>query len=154
VKDKYNISKAIFFALVGIFVLILAYFIIPAPIATRQALFPFAAVLAIVFVILGAALIFLTSKSKIERKQKVFLILTGAAPTIFLLCVILHNFVYGLFIYLFGEGFWDTIGLKDEPFFFFIAIFISPILFLVGMIGSLVMFIKKRKHHKKREKHL
>jgi len=149
-KDKYiHISKVIFYVLIVIFVLIVGYFAVPVPVSLKRVLFPFVAVLAIIFFILGVTLIFLTLKSKAERKLKVFLILTGASAVGFLLSVILHNFIYGLFIYWFGEGFWDKIGLRDEPFFFFIAIFVCPILFLVGMIGSLVMFIRKRKYHKK-----
>ena len=139
-----NILAAIFWVLVVIFIAIATYFAVPVTVSTKQALFPFAAVLAIVFFLLGVALIFLTLKEKVEKKLKVFLILTGASSTGFLLSVVLHNFIYGLFIVLFGQDFWTRIGLADEPVFFIIAIFICPIVFLVGAIGSIVLFIKKK----------
>ena len=79
---------------------------------------------------------------------KKFLILTGASAVGFFLSVILHNLVYGLFIHLFGSGFWERIGLGDEPFFFIIAVFVCPIGFLVGAVGSIVLFIKERRGRK------
>jgi len=54
---------------------------------------------------------------------------------------ILHNLVYGLFILLFGEGFW---GEGDEAFFFIIALIVCPILFLIGTIGSFILIRKKK----------
>jgi len=133
-----------FWALVGIFILIATYFAVPTPVSIKKALFPFAAVLALVFFILGVALVFLTLKLKVERKLKKFLILTGASAAGFLLSVILHNALYGLFIYWFGSDFWDRIGVKDEPFFFIMAVFVCPIGFLVGAVGSATLFIKKK----------
>jgi len=41
--------------------------------------------------------------------------LTGVSATGMPVCVIVHNFVYGLFIALFGEEFWGPGG--DEPLF-------------------------------------
>jgi hypothetical protein len=59
----------------------------------------------------------------------------------FIISVFLHNAIYGLFIHFFGADFWDRTGVKDEPVFFFIAL-LSVVAFAVGVIGSLVMFIK------------
>lgn len=137
--------KAIFYTLVGIFILIANFFLIPSSVALKRTLFPFVAVLAFIFFVLGAILIFLTLKLKIKGKLKVFLILAGVAAVAILPSAILHNLVYALFVYLFGEGFWKGIGLAGEPFFFIIAIIVCPILFLVGAIGSVVLFIKERK---------
>jgi hypothetical protein len=78
-----------------------------------------------------------------DRKLKKYLILTAASVIGFVICVILHNVTYGLFIYLFGEDFWDKIGISDEPFFFLLAVFVCPILFLIGVVGSIVLIIKK-----------
>ncbi|GAG61024.1 unnamed protein product, partial [marine sediment metagenome] len=52
---------------------------------------------------------------------------------------------YALFILLFGADFWERIGIGDEPVFFILAIIVCPIAFLVGVIGSIVLFIKKKK---------
>lgn len=85
----------------------------------------------------------MTYKLKIKGKQKLFLILTGVAPVIALISVILHNFVYGLMIYLFGENFWGTGG--DEAFFFILALIICPIIFLISVIGNIVIMFRKIK---------
>ena len=74
-----------------------------------------------------------------------FLILTGASATGSLVSVFLHNAIYALFIEWFGVGFWERIGMGDEPFFFILATIICPIAFLVGAIGSIVLFIKKKR---------
>jgi len=58
---------------------------------------------------------------------------------------ILHNVIYGIFIYFFGEGFWERIGMSDEPLFFVLAVIICPIAFLVGIVGSIVLFVKRRR---------
>jgi len=78
-----------------------------------------------------------------DRKLKKYLILTAASIAGFVICVILHNVIYGLLIYLFGENFWDKIEISDEPFFFLLAVFVCPILFLIGVVGSIVLIIKK-----------
>jgi len=54
--------------------------------------------------------------------------------------VLLHNAIYALFIHFFGTEFWNG---GDEPFFFIMAIFVCPIGFLVGVVGSIVLAIKK-----------
>ncbi|MFH1592601.1 MAG: hypothetical protein ABIB47_04520 [Candidatus Woesearchaeota archaeon] len=145
-KDKpFFKSKSIFYILLGIFILLIIYFAVPALPTIRRALFPFAAILAFFFFILGTALIFYSLKLKAQKKLKIFLLLTGASAVGFLVFVLLHNLVYGLFIYLFGEAFWESIGMGDEPFFFILAIFVCPIVFLIGAIGSLILFHKKRK---------
>lgn len=140
-----NRLKIVFYTLVALFIVIISYFFIPSPLHLKRSLFPFMAVLAFAFFLLGGVLVFLTLKSKVKGWLKKFLILTGGSAAGFLISVILHNFVYGLFIYLFGAGFWDNIGLGDEPFFFILAIIICPLGFLVGAIGSIIILIKKRK---------
>ncbi|MCK4368633.1 MAG: hypothetical protein KAV68_03065 [Dehalococcoidales bacterium] len=99
-----------------------------------------------VFFLLGIALLVLTLKEKIGGTLKKFFLLTGASATGFFVFVLLHNLVYGLFIYFFGEGFWNG---GDEPFFFIMAIFVCPLGFLVGMVGSIVLSIKSLRPAKK-----
>ena len=140
-----KVISAIFWALVGIFVVIATYFAIPSPVSVKRGLFPFIAVLGIVFFLLGVALIVLTLKSKLKGKLKKFLLLTGISSAGFLVSVILHNFVYGLFIVIFGADFWSKIGVSDEPVFFIIAMFVCPIVFLIGVVGSIILFNKKRR---------
>jgi len=111
--------KGIFWALVGIFLLILSQIFVPAVRSLFKGsllfLVPFA-----VFFLLGVVLIFLTLKKKIKGKLKKFLILTGASAVGFFTSVLLHNLI-----------------LEEEPLFFLLAIVVCPIGFLVGVVGSM-----------------
>ncbi|MBA7685016.1 hypothetical protein ES703_93429 [subsurface metagenome] len=78
---------------------------------------------------------------KLSGKLRKFVILTGSSAVGFFVFIHLHNLVYGLFIHLFGEDFWNG---GDEPFFFIIAVFICPLGFIVGAIGSVVLAIRSR----------
>lgn len=140
------IPKVLLLALVVIAVLIAAYFFFPGPVSARRGLFPAVAVLAVIFALLGIALIVLAARVKADRMLKVFLILTGSAATGVVLCVILHNVLYGLLIYCFGDDFWDRVGVPDEPVFFILALFVCPALFCVGAIGSIVLLAGRGKH--------
>jgi len=60
---------------------------------------------------------------------KIFLIVAAASLAVFILSAFLHNIVSGL------------LG-TEEPVFFFIAIILAPLGFAVGLIGSLVIFVK------------
>ena len=75
------------------------------------------------------------------KRLKTFLLITGISLAAFIISVFLHNAIYGLFIYFFGADFWDRIGITDEPVFFIIAL-LAVVAFVVGLIGSLVIFIK------------
>ena len=134
-----KLSWSIFLALVGIFVVIASVFIIPPARELLMGLL-FITISGAVFLLLGVALIVLTVKEKVGGRLKKFLILTGASAAGFFVSILLHNFVYGLFIYWFGADFWNG---GDEPFFFIMAIFVCPVGFLVGVVGSIVLAIKR-----------
>ena len=141
---KGKLSWLIFWALIGVFVAIACVFFIPALRELVMGLL-FLIISGAVFTLLGGALIYLTVKEKVRGMLKGFLILTGACAAGFFISFLLHNAIYGLFIHFFGADFWDRIGLGDEPFFFFMAIFVCPIGFLVGAVGSIVLGIKNRR---------
>lgn len=63
------------------------------------------------------------------RMLKTFLLIAGIALGAFIISVFLHNALSGLF------------GV-EEPVFFCIAVFVAPLALAVGLIGSLVVFIK------------
>ena len=75
------------------------------------------------------------------KMLKTFLLVAGISLGAFIISVFLHNAIYGLFIHWFGEDFWNRIGMGDEPVFFIIAL-LSAVALVVGIIGSLVIFIK------------
>ena len=125
---------SVFWALVGVFVIVVSMiFISPAmrllmPVGVIPAIFLPAI---IVFFLLGAALLFLTVKTKVGRILKKFLLLTGASAVGLPVFVLLHNVVSGLFNI-------------EEPVFFIMAVFVCPIAFLVGVVGSIILASKNK----------
>jgi hypothetical protein len=102
-------------------------------------------ILGSLFFLLGLALIILTARAKLDKIFKIFLLLTGSSAVGVFVSILLHGVIYGLFILVFGEGFWDRIGMPDEPFFFIMAIFVCPLGYLVGTVGSIVLSIRRGK---------
>jgi len=139
-----KLSWSIFWALVGVFIVVASVFFIPVFRDLLRGSLLFLSPI-VVFFLLGVALIFFTVKEKAGGLlKKVFLILTGASAAGFFVFILLHNAVYGLFIHFFGIGFWDRIVPGgDEPVFFIMAIFVCPIGFLVGAVGSIVLAIRR-----------
>ncbi len=142
-KTKYKTITTVLGGLIGIFLILISYFVIPIPNAIRRKLFPIVVILGLAFFVLGVVLIILTLKKKVKGKLKWFLLMAGISSAAVLPSVILHNFVYGLFIYLFGEGYWERIGMGDELFFFILALIVCPIVFLAGSAGSVVLLARK-----------
>ena len=91
--------------------------------------------------VIGVPLIVLTIKRVEKGLLKIFLLTVGASLTGFPVFALLHNLVYGLFIHFFGADLWNG---GDEPFFFILAVFICPLGFIVGAIGSIVLAIRGR----------
>jgi len=63
------------------------------------------------------------------KMLRTFLLVVGISFAAFIISVFLHNALSGLFN-------------VEEPVFFIIAVFITPLAFAVGIIGSLVIFLK------------
>lgn len=127
--------KPIFYSLIGIFILILLFFIIPFEDEVRRPLFLVAAILGLLFLALGITLAILARKEK--GKLRIFLMLTGISAIAPLLFTILHNFFYALAIAF------ENLSFIFEPLHavsFIISIIIAPIAFLVGIIGTLILW--------------
>jgi hypothetical protein len=99
--------------------------------------------------LLGLVLIIFTLKKEVGGLLRKFLLLSGFSLAGFFVFVLLHNLIYGLFIYFFGQDFWIKTGIGDEPFFFILAVIVCPIGLLVGLIGTIVLLIKKKREEKK-----
>lgn len=138
------IPKTLVITLAVIAVLIVGYFLVPCPISVRRNMFPFVAILTLVFAMLGVVLMVVAARMRGNRTLKIFLLVSGSSAAGVLLCAVLHNVVYGLMIHWFGAGIWDRLGLADEPVFFVLALFVCPTLFFVGEIGSVVLFLRKK----------
>ena len=140
---KRKLTWSIFWALVGIFVVIVSVFFIPA---ARELLmgFLFIIISGAAFFLLGVALIILTVKEKVRGTLKKFLLLTGASAAGFFVFVFLHNAFYGLGIM---TSHITVLSRSMEVFhvaFFIMAILVCPIGFLVGAIGSVTLRILTR----------
>ena len=98
----------------------------------------------IVFSLLGLALTFLTVREKIEGTLKKFLILTGASSAGFFISVFLHNAFYALGIIASQIIVLRYLMEALNVAFFIIATLVCPLGFLVGVVGSIVMLVKKR----------
>jgi len=78
----------------------------------------------------------------INPRRKKFLILIGASLVGFLVSVLLHNFLYGLSVISQHIFLLSRLAEILHAFFFLVAIFVCPIAFIVGVIGS-IAFSKK-----------
>jgi len=129
--------KLIVLALAGIFLLWSSAILLPP---VRQILYGTVfKIMGVSFLILGGLLIYTTLINKnIAGRLKIFLLITGGSVVGILTASILHNLLYALFIYP-NKG--------DEPVFFIIATVVCPLLFLIGIIGS-VFYLSKRRNAK------
>lgn len=99
----------------------------------------------IIFSLLGTLLVFLVLKQDVQGKLRKYLLLTGVSATSFFIFVFLHNVFYGL-----GVMSRNIVLLKYlmeifHVIFFIIALLVCPLIFLIGSIGSITIFIKMRK---------
>lgn len=131
-----SIIKKVLISLIIIFILILTFFLLQS---FDINLFPIAAVLGALFLILG---IYLTILSKKETgRLKTYLMITGLSASTPLLSVILHNLFYGLGIAFPNlSTFFEILHVG----FFLLALIVAPVLFLIGIIASMVQIYKKK----------
>jgi hypothetical protein len=127
-----------FWALVGVFVIIICFFAISAFNEQFRGLWflsPFA-----LFFLLGIALLVFSLRGRARGGLKKFFLLTGASAAGILVSIVLHNLVYGLFEHFAGADFWNG---GDEFFFFTLAVIVCPLGFLVGIVGTIVLGVKR-----------
>ena len=132
-----------FWALIGAFLLIVSQFFIPVvkELISGSIVFllPF-----VIFSVFGIVLMFLTLKQKIDGILKKFLILTGASATGFFVFVFLHNMFYALGVVTNQIPILSFIMGVFHVVCFIIAIFVCPLGFVIGAIGTIVAFTKKK----------
>lgn len=126
---KGKLIWTIFWTMVVFFVAIVSTMVSPA---IRASMPYFMLTAWIVFAGLGAILLRLTVKAKATGTLKKFLLLTGASAVGFPVFAVLHNVVSGLLNF-------------EEPVFFFLAVIVCPIGFLVGAVGTIVIAGKNRR---------
>jgi len=142
-SQKESVLTLMFYTLVAVFVSAVSIIFIPAFRGFISGTFMI--ISGVILVILGSVLIGLTLVQKVEGKLKKFLVLTGASAAGFFVFAILHNIFYGL-EQITGHIAILSYSMKAlEVIFFLIAIFACPIGFLIGVIGTIIIFNKKRK---------
>ncbi len=144
-KNEIKFLKIALWASIISFVLILSLIFLPVPSSIKRTFFPFTAILIFILFVFGIFFIVLAYKSKkIKGILKKYLLITGFSSSGILVGIILHNFFYRILIYLFGKNFWIHLGLKDEPIFFILGLFVCPLIFIIGITGSIIQ-LKKQK---------
>jgi len=143
ISQKESVLRVTFYLLVAVFILAISIIFIPVFRGLVSGIFMI--ISGIILVMLGSILIGLTLVQKVEGKLKKLLILTGVSAAGFFVFSLLHNIFYGL------EQVTGHITILSYPMkafeviFFLVAIFACPIGFLIGVIGTIIMFNKKRK---------
>jgi hypothetical protein len=83
------------------------------------------------------------------RKARNYLVLLIASIGGFFISILLYNIVHGLFQHWWGVDFWGKTITGDEFLFFSIAVFICPVAFIIGAVGSITLAIKNAIHRDK-----
>ena len=142
-SQKESVLRVTFYLLLAVFVLAISIIFIPAFRGFISGTFMILS--GIILILLGGYLIALTLKQKVEGKLKKYLILNGASAAGFFVFAFLHNIFYGLAQITSHITVLSYLMKAFEVAFFLIAIFACPTGFLIGVIGTIVMFNKKRK---------
>lgn len=95
------------------------------------------------FCLLGIILLLLVLREKEGGKLKKFLLLTGASAAGFFVFVILHNVFYAINFLTKDIFILNYLMQGLYVLFFFIAVPICPIVFLIGLIGSVRLLMRK-----------
>jgi len=142
-SQKRNTLIIMFYLVIIVFVITVGMLLVPG--LRGYINIAFVIISGIILVILGSILIGLTLVQKVEGKLKKFLILTGASAAGFFVFALLHNIFYALGQVASHITILSYLMKALEVIFFLTAIFACPIGFLIGVIGTIVMFNKKRK---------
>jgi Co/Zn/Cd efflux system component len=80
------------------------------------------------------------ARKQLAGSVRFFATLAAMAPICFLLLVVLHNGVWWL-----STRLWGPPGV-EEPVFFLAAVIGCPVMLLVGVVGALVVAVRRRGH--------
>ncbi|MBW2970747.1 hypothetical protein KY320_01150 [Candidatus Woesearchaeota archaeon] len=134
----------IIFILLAIFFTIIIGFIF-FPLDSKFNFFGLIAALAFISFFLGIALIILTIKSDIKCKPRAYLLMTGASIAGILSFSILHNLLYAMEILTTNIPIIPNIFGFIHGFSFIMAVLVCPIGFVIGIIGTITLTLKKTK---------
>ncbi len=142
---KQKLSIRLFYSLVIVGVMVISQFFIPP---LQELLHGFIFLIpSIIFSLLGLALLITAVRENVKKKDRrlrKYFILTGVFSTGFFICILLHNFFYGLGILAKDITILRYLMEGLHVTFFLISTIVCPIGFLVGVIGSIILLAKKR----------
>lgn len=138
--DLKCVSKWLYWGLVVSFLLVVFFFLPLAEPFFR----PFVFVAWILFFVLGLAYVWITLKCKFKGLRKKYMLLTGSSAAGFVAFVILHNLFYALEHISSCASVLQFIFRFLEVGFFFIALLVCPIGFIIGMVSILVLDFAKK----------
>jgi hypothetical protein len=100
-------------------------------------------ILAVVCACLGLALVIWSTKLKETREHRIFSMITGISA----MGIPVLMGAYGFISFIFNAYLSDLLygGHLKEPFFFKSLLFICPLVFLIGAIGSIVLLIQSKR---------
>jgi len=128
---------SVFWITVVIFLLLIAFIFTQHLIPSSNQIFKYVFFPGVVLLtILGTILIVMAARTRLRKGLKYSFVLTGISAIGMPVSAILHNVVYGLMIYFFGEDFWGGQGYGDEAVFFILALFVFPALLIVSAISG------------------
>jgi hypothetical protein len=116
-----------------------------APSLSRFLGFPLVLIFGGVFFFLGIFLVRAVRKRGVDGKLRKFLLLTGFSAAGFLSGVVLHNFFYAVGVLFGGILVLKYLMEAVSVIFFLASVFVSPLGFLLGILGSSLLIFKKRR---------
>ena len=132
---------SLFWAQVAAFATLLSSMLVPFLRAlVRPAFLPLMGVSSI----LGLALSVLSIRTKPPQMLRRFLILTGTSSAGFAISGVLHNAFYGLAELASGWPVLKQAAGGLEVVFFVVAIFVCPVCFIVGVLGSITVLVRSK----------
>lgn len=138
---KYHPTVVVFLVTLGLFLFLLgSFFLPPVQNLLQGRLF---LVLLVSFGLSGLLLLILAWRGKEKGLLRKFLLLTGASATGFFAFSVLHNLFYALAIVTNRITILHILMESLHVDCFLVSIFVCPVGFLVGLVGSIVVFVKK-----------
>lgn len=135
-------SRFLFIAVLVLSIIVLLLMVLPD---TGSLLGPYIFIFWILLAFSGIGLVIITYREKISGKLKFFLLSSGFSAAGFLLGVVLHNAFYALGTLTEDLAILHAFLNFLEGTFFIIAVIACPIGLLVGVVGTLILWIKDGK---------
>ena len=138
---------AVFWITVVIFIMLISFIFTQHLIPNSNQIFVYVFFPGVILLtILGIVLIMMAVHAQIRKGLKYSFVLTGVSAVGMPVSAFLHNVVYALMIYFFGEDFWGGQDGGDEAVFFILALFVFPALLIASAISGAILLARANPH--------